>query len=216
LFEADLVCVVTVTNDDGYYHYYYSYSYYYDSNFIGTQDYLDSMDWSGQQKWSKAPRNLWKVHGVVSGFSKQVDNLHFLIILNSGHLVPMDQPEAALDLLNRFTQGLSFADSTITLAAVVDEEGAPPVPDIDHPANTKQPKAQFLSFFVLLLMCSMGVLLLSFLYFLYHDRRGGYHTVHEQGMFDLETQHLPTYLNSPCYLTTIPQPITELSSSSSN
>jgi carboxypeptidase C (cathepsin A) len=36
----------------------------------------------------------------VAGYHKQVDNLHFLIILNSGHLVPMDQPRNALDLVS--------------------------------------------------------------------------------------------------------------------
>jgi carboxypeptidase C (cathepsin A) len=36
------------------------------------------------------------------GQFKEVDMLTFLRVYNAGHMVPMDQPEAALDMLDRF------------------------------------------------------------------------------------------------------------------
>ena len=37
-----------------------------------------------------------------AGELKSVDNLKFLRVLNAGHMVPMNQPEAALTMLNEF------------------------------------------------------------------------------------------------------------------
>ncbi|CAN0491871.1 unnamed protein product, partial [Laminaria digitata] len=37
--------------------------------------------------------------------------LTFLVVLNSGHMVPLDRPRPALDMLTRFIRGLPFADS---------------------------------------------------------------------------------------------------------
>jgi len=33
---------------------------------------------------------------------RQYENFHFLRVFNAGHMVPMDQPEAALAMLDRF------------------------------------------------------------------------------------------------------------------
>ena len=46
----------------------------------------------------------------VAGEVFQLDNLVFLIVRNSGHLLPMDVPEAALDMITRFVEGSSFRD----------------------------------------------------------------------------------------------------------
>jgi len=32
---------------------------------------------------------------------RQIDNFHFLRVFNAGHMVPMDQPENALAMLDR-------------------------------------------------------------------------------------------------------------------
>jgi Serine carboxypeptidase len=38
------------------------------------------------------------------------NGLTFLLVLNAGHMVPMNVPEAASDMFMRFIQGKSFAD----------------------------------------------------------------------------------------------------------
>jgi hypothetical protein len=39
--------------------------------------------------------------GVVAGFVRSTGPLTFLVVLDSGHLLPMDQPARALDLVYR-------------------------------------------------------------------------------------------------------------------
>lgn len=63
--------------------------------------------------------------GVVAGYYRSAGPLQFLVVLNSGHLLPMDQPGRALDLVYRFTRGLSFADEA--LAAPWTEEEKDPM-----------------------------------------------------------------------------------------
>jgi len=44
----------------------------------------------------------WKVNGKAAGALKSHENLHFLRVYDAGHMVPMNQPEAALEMLNTF------------------------------------------------------------------------------------------------------------------
>jgi len=78
----------------------------------GSEMLLDSMEWKGQDGWPSASRGLWTVDNdrQVAGYSKEHENLSFVVVYNSGHLVPFNQPLAALDLVTRFTIGKSFAD----------------------------------------------------------------------------------------------------------
>jgi hypothetical protein len=82
-------------------------------NALGTEAYLREMEWPGQQAWRQAPRALWRAGGEAAGYVKSVHNLSFVVVLNSGHLVPMDQPRAALDLVYSFTRGWSLADDPL-------------------------------------------------------------------------------------------------------
>lgn len=73
-----------------------------------TENYLQKMQWSGAQKYAKAPRKLWMVGKELAGYSKTVDNLTEVLVRNAGHLVPLDQPKWALDLITRFTHNKKF------------------------------------------------------------------------------------------------------------
>ena len=44
----------------------------------------------------------WKIDGKMMGFKKHAGKLELVIIFNAGHLVPMDQPVAALDMVDSF------------------------------------------------------------------------------------------------------------------
>ena len=112
-----------------------------------------------------------------------------MIILNSGHLVPMDQPEASLDLLYRFTHDISFADVTISLDARPDQGAA------SAAARRAPQRRKFLSFSLLLIGGSLGILLVSFLYSLYRKRHMGYENVPAAGLervFSLGTPYAPS------------------------
>jgi carboxypeptidase C (cathepsin A) len=46
----------------------------------------------------------WKINNEVKGFYKKVGKLELRTINNGGHLIPMDQGEVALNMLNSFVQ----------------------------------------------------------------------------------------------------------------
>lgn len=44
------------------------------------------------------------------GWAKEYNNLTFVVVYNSGHMVPYNVPDAAFDLVERFMRGQSFID----------------------------------------------------------------------------------------------------------
>lgn len=82
----------------------------------GSEKLLNEMAWSGQTNWLNPyvnQRGLWVVDGEVAGYGKGYKNLQFVVVYNSGHLVPYNVPKPALDLVNRFLGGESFVDTDL-------------------------------------------------------------------------------------------------------
>jgi len=82
----------------------------------GSERILDGMKWSGHADWlnpEKYRRALWMVNDYPAGWSKRVNNLDFVIVYNSGHLVPYNVPVQALDLVTRLVTNKPFGDVTI-------------------------------------------------------------------------------------------------------
>jgi vitellogenic carboxypeptidase-like protein len=72
-----------------------------------TMEWVDQLIWRGTEELRQAPRNIWKVADSdpeVAGYVKTANNNRFFLamIRNAGHMVPYDQPRAALNLLERF------------------------------------------------------------------------------------------------------------------
>lgn len=86
-------------------------------NHAGNERFLDVMPWRHAKDWTLAERFVWngpKRHGKTSppgGYVKQYENLIFLKIPDSGHMVPMDQPEISLDMMRVLALGGSFQNS---------------------------------------------------------------------------------------------------------
>jgi len=93
------------------------------TNAQGSEMLLDSMDWNGADGWPNAHRGLWVVNSTsedikqhhaqqetVAGYSKEHNGLIFVVVYNSGHLVPFNVPVQALDLITRFLKNESFQD----------------------------------------------------------------------------------------------------------
>ena len=49
--------------------------------------------------------------GRVAGYATSYGHLTWVVVTNSGHLVPSDQPVAALDMITRFVRDESFFDA---------------------------------------------------------------------------------------------------------
>jgi hypothetical protein len=83
------------------------------TNMVGQELTLNDMDWSGKDAWLNAKRGLWMSNGTEAGWAKEYENLSFVVVYNSGHMVPYNQPGPAFDLLTRFLVKESFIDEEL-------------------------------------------------------------------------------------------------------
>ncbi|KAL0460143.1 UNVERIFIED_CONTAM: Serine carboxypeptidase 3 [Sesamum latifolium] len=74
-------------------------------NWLGNSRWVHAMEWSGQKQFVAAPTTAFSVDGVEAGQQKGHGPLTFLKVHNAGHMVPMDQPKASLEMLRRWIQG---------------------------------------------------------------------------------------------------------------
>eukprot|EP00898_Chlorokybus_atmophyticus_P001230 jgi/Chlat1/2107/Chrsp17S02698 len=80
-------------------------------NYVGNQRWVSAMPWSGQQEYNAARERKWTVDGQYAGLARAAKGLTFLRIAAAGHMVPMDQPKNALEMLKAFVKGQQFASS---------------------------------------------------------------------------------------------------------
>nr|CAD7444275.1 unnamed protein product [Timema bartmani] len=73
-----------------------------------TVSYLQALNWSAAASYKTAPRYKWHVGNELAGFVKHAGHLTEVLVRNSGHMVPGDQPKWALDLITRFTSEKAF------------------------------------------------------------------------------------------------------------
>jgi hypothetical protein len=95
------------------------------TNMVGSELLLNQMEWSGSSEWLDAPRGLWMVNGTQAGWAKEHGNLSFVVVYNSGHMVPYNQPKPAFDMVTRLLTGASFLDiesPTIRAEPMVSQE----------------------------------------------------------------------------------------------
>jgi carboxypeptidase D len=71
-------------------------------NPIGTEEALKSLAWDGQEGFQEAARSIWAFEGRPAGFCKSHGNLSYVVVLNAGHMVPMDVPAQAQDMVRKF------------------------------------------------------------------------------------------------------------------
>ncbi|KAK3408065.1 hypothetical protein EUGRSUZ_J00374, partial [Eucalyptus grandis] len=85
-------------------------------NWLGNSRWVNAMRWSGQKQFGTSPTVPFVVAGAEAGMMKSHGPLTFLKVHNAGHMVPMDQPKAALQMLKSWMAGkvtLAGADSEI-------------------------------------------------------------------------------------------------------
>ncbi|GKA58472.1 serine carboxypeptidase-like protein [Tanacetum coccineum] len=74
-------------------------------NWLGNWRWVHAMPWSGQKEFVAASNVSFIIEGKEAGILKNHGPLTFLKVRNAGHLVPMDQPDAALKMLELWTSG---------------------------------------------------------------------------------------------------------------
>ncbi|XP_022765464.1 serine carboxypeptidase 3-like isoform X2 [Durio zibethinus] len=80
-------------------------------NWLGNSRWVHAMQWSGQKEFVASPEVPFVVNGSEAGVLKTHGPLGFLKVHDAGHMVPMDQPKAALEMLKRWTKG-SLAEAS--------------------------------------------------------------------------------------------------------
>ncbi|PQE13155.1 Carboxypeptidase Y -like A protein [Rutstroemia sp. NJR-2017a BBW] len=72
-------------------------------NWLGNQAWTEALEWPGQKDFNAAKTKDLKLEsGEKTGTFKSSGNFTFARIFGAGHMVPMDQPEASLDFLNKW------------------------------------------------------------------------------------------------------------------
>jgi serine carboxypeptidase-like clade 4 len=78
-------------------------------DYIGGESWVNQMSWSGQANFNKVPYSNWNVNSTVAGHVRNYGLFTWLEVENAGHMVPHDQPVAALDMLTRFLANTPFS-----------------------------------------------------------------------------------------------------------
>lgn len=74
-------------------------------NWLGNSRWVHAMEWSGQKQFAAAATTSFSVDGAEAGLQKGYGPLAFVKVHDAGHMVPMDQPKASLEMLRRWMQG---------------------------------------------------------------------------------------------------------------
>ena len=77
-------------------------------NVLGNRRWVDALRWGRWREWVAAENATWVVEGEKAGVVTEVGPLAFLDVDASGHMVPMDAPKNALDMITRFVGGESL------------------------------------------------------------------------------------------------------------
>jgi hypothetical protein len=70
---------------------------------------VDALKWSRSEEWADADDADWLVGGEVAGEATAAGPLTFLSVKDAGHMVPMDKPRAAYEMIYAFTRGEALA-----------------------------------------------------------------------------------------------------------
>ncbi|KAK7678746.1 carboxypeptidase C [Cerrena zonata] len=74
-------------------------------NWLGNQAWTNALPWSHQSDFESEKIKDWKVGKKSAGEVKNYKHFTFLRVFGGGHMVPYDQPENALDMVNTWLAG---------------------------------------------------------------------------------------------------------------
>lgn len=79
-------------------------------NWLGNQAWTNALEWSQSVKFQAAALKPWIVDGKEAGQVKNAGPFTFLRVYDAGHMVPYNQPENSLAMVNQWVSGdYSFA-----------------------------------------------------------------------------------------------------------
>eukprot|EP00252_Welwitschia_mirabilis_P002312 TRINITY_DN1222_c0_g1_i1.p1 TRINITY_DN1222_c0_g1~~TRINITY_DN1222_c0_g1_i1.p1 ORF type:complete len:512 (-),score=71.96 TRINITY_DN1222_c0_g1_i1:197-1732(-) len=85
-------------------------------NWLGNARWVALIEWSGQENFTKATTKSFVVDDKEAGLLTSYGPLSFLKVHDAGHMVPMDQPKASLEMLKHWTKGSLVGSDNIRMA----------------------------------------------------------------------------------------------------
>ncbi|KAL5484491.1 hypothetical protein EMCRGX_G021002 [Ephydatia muelleri] len=77
-------------------------------DYVGGAEWTNATVWPGQADFQKEGMHDWVLGGQVVGEAKSADGFIFVAVEAAGHLVPMNQPQVALSLLEHLVKNEPF------------------------------------------------------------------------------------------------------------
>lgn len=87
-------------------------------NHVSVEKGLENLQWNGAKAYMNAAQDIWYASSrdvTPAGYVRTSGPLSLLFVRDSGHMVPMDKPREALDMLNRFVKNKKMGDFTQAL-----------------------------------------------------------------------------------------------------
>jgi cathepsin A (carboxypeptidase C) len=100
-------------------------------NWCGNKAWAQKLEWKGKDAFNKAADDDYKLNGQVAGRLRSAKGFHFMQVYGAGHLMPMDKPDVALDMVNKFITGTLGPDTPFPTPA--------PTPPAPTPVPTPVP-----------------------------------------------------------------------------
>lgn len=74
-------------------------------NWLGNKAWTKVLPWNHTSDFNAADDVEWQVAGKTVAKHRSAHNFHFMQVYEAGHMVPMDQPAVALEMVNAFVSG---------------------------------------------------------------------------------------------------------------
>lgn len=74
-------------------------------NWLGNKAWTKTLQWDHTADFNAAEDKEWQVAGKTVAKLRSASGFHFMQVFEAGHMVPMDQPAVALEMVNSFTSG---------------------------------------------------------------------------------------------------------------
>jgi vitellogenic carboxypeptidase-like protein len=78
-----------------------------------TENFLNTLAWSGAEQYANTPHTIWRVDSSdsdVAGYVRQVGGFYQVTVRDAGHMVPYDQPRAGYSMITNFIFNTPFDD----------------------------------------------------------------------------------------------------------
>jgi len=77
-------------------------------NYMGNRAWTLNLDWNSGDEFRSAEEHEWGEGGDAFGLARSANGFTFLQVYDAGHMVPSDQPDVALKMIQNFVEGNEF------------------------------------------------------------------------------------------------------------